>query len=206
MSKSFDSLHHALMNQKLKTYGFSDTSLELVRSFFNQRKNRVKLNGMHSSWKEQTRGCPQGSSLGPLLWNLFQNDLPLHTQSANLFMYADDHQIYTQGGNIHQVTNLLKCEAQEVSNWYKDNLLEANAKKYQILAIESRTKTTSNSNAITLEIEGREITSTENLKILGVNIDDKLEFCDHIDICKKVSQKIGIFSRLRNMALLQSIG
>ena len=57
---------------------------------------------------EGKRGCPQGSSCGPLLWNLFQNDLSLHRQSANLFMYADDHQIYISDHEILKATQTLR--------------------------------------------------------------------------------------------------
>ena len=99
MSKAFDSLHPALMIQKLKAYGFSETSLNLLPSFHERRRNRIKLQEERSAWKEQKRGCRQDSSFGPLLWNLFQNDLSLHRQSADLFMYGDDHQIYTISGN-----------------------------------------------------------------------------------------------------------
>ena len=85
MSKAFYSLHPALMIQKLKAYGFSEESQNLMRSFLERRRNRVKLQEAHSAWKEQKRGCPQGSSFRSLLWNLFQNDLSLHRQPANLF-------------------------------------------------------------------------------------------------------------------------
>ena len=102
MSKAFDSLHPALMIQKLKACSFSETSLNLLRSFLERRRDRVKLQEAYSAWKEQKRGCPQGSSFGPLIWNLFQNDLSLHGQSANLFMYADDHQIYTSDIDIQK--------------------------------------------------------------------------------------------------------
>ena len=87
------------MIQKLKAYGFSETSLNLLPSFHERRRNRVKLQEERSAWKEPKRGCRQDSSFGPLLWNLFQNDLTLHRQSADLFMYGDDHQIYTISGN-----------------------------------------------------------------------------------------------------------
>ena len=73
MSKPFDSLHPSLVINKLKAYGFSEESLSLImmRSYFTNRQNRVKLNGVTSSWKDAVRGCPQGSSFGPLLWNIF---------------------------------------------------------------------------------------------------------------------------------------
>ena len=74
MSKAFDSLHPSLMINKLKACDFSEESLSLIRSYFSNRQNRVKLNGVTSSWKDAVRGCPQGSSFGPLLWNIFQND------------------------------------------------------------------------------------------------------------------------------------
>ena len=67
MTKAFDSLHPSLMLNKLKAYKFSDRALELIRSYFQNRLNRVKLQDSYSGWKASTRGCPQGSSFGPLL-------------------------------------------------------------------------------------------------------------------------------------------
>jgi len=64
-------------------------------------------------WKEQTRGCQQGSSFGTILWNLFQNDLPSYAESDNLFMYADDHQIYTTGGSTEKAAQDLKRRNRE---------------------------------------------------------------------------------------------
>ena len=89
MSKAFDSLHHALMIKKLEAYEFPDMSLELMSSYFTERKNCIKINGVTSTWKEQLKGCLQGSSLGLLLWNIFQHDLPLNVHTSSLFMYAD---------------------------------------------------------------------------------------------------------------------
>ena len=97
MSKAFDSLHPSLMINKLKAYGFSEESLSLIRSYFSNRQNRVKLIGVTSSWKDAVRGSPQGSSFGPLLWNIFQNDMMYVVNNASLSMYADDHQLYVKG-------------------------------------------------------------------------------------------------------------
>ena len=75
MSKAFDSLHPPLMLCKLKAYGFQDRALDLLRSYLCSRLGRVRIGSVTRSWRNVERGCPQGSVLGPLLWNTFQNDL-----------------------------------------------------------------------------------------------------------------------------------
>ena len=91
-SKAFDTPSHSLTLTKLEAYGFESSTLDLMRSFFNNRQNRVRLGNTESNWFQMSRGCPQGSSFGLLLWNSFQNDLPCSITTANLSMYADDHQ------------------------------------------------------------------------------------------------------------------
>ena len=200
MSKAFDSLHHALMIKKLEAYGFSDMSLELMSSYFTDRRNCVKINGVTSTWKEQLRGCPQGSPLGPLLWNIFQNDLPLNVHTSNLFMYADDHQVYQSGSNIKAIISELTNKAENVSRWYRENLLHANPKKYQVLIMTPRNFDKEAKDECTLDIDNQKLKPTGNLRILGVNVDDTLSFTEHISgICKKVRKKIGVLARLRNL-------
>lgn len=92
MSKAFDLLSHSLILKKLDAYSFNSSSLELIRSFFDSRLNRVKINGHMSERRIMERGCPQGSPFGPLLWNMFQNDMAFHIPDSNLTLYADDHQ------------------------------------------------------------------------------------------------------------------
>lgn len=93
MSEAFDSPCYNLIIKKLKAYGFTSQSLNLIWSFLNDRCNRVKLGTIRSEWAKMARGYSKGSSFGPLLWNLFQNDMTLLAKDTNLFMYADDHQI-----------------------------------------------------------------------------------------------------------------
>ena len=92
------------------------------------------MNNMTNTRKGQLRGCPQGSSL----WNLFQNDSSLSVHISNLFMYADYHQVYQTRSNIKAIISELTKEAENVSHWYKANLLHANTKKYQVLALTPR--------------------------------------------------------------------
>ena len=96
MSKAFDSLYPPLVINKLRANGFSNNSLALIRSYFRNWNNRVRISlDTTSGWYTITRGCSQGSAFGPLLWNGFQNDLRFSTDENRLFMYADDDELFS---------------------------------------------------------------------------------------------------------------
>ena len=138
-----------------------------------------------------SRGCPQGSALGPLLWNVFENDLS-YCLTANLSMYADDHQIYHAGADQAAVTLQLKDSAILATTWYDSNLLAGNLKKYQVLNLGF------NQNDNNICVNNVEIETKDNITLLGEVLDSNLNFSEHIiSICKKASQIIGILMRLR---------
>ena len=133
MSKAFDSLYPALTIKMLEAYGFGNRSLDLMRSFFDRR-----LNGHTSEWKTLTRGCPQGTAFGPLLWIMFQNDMAYHVNVPTLTMYADDHQLFAAGETHGTVESRLKTPGHLASSWYKNNFLLANLEKFQSLTVNPR--------------------------------------------------------------------
>ena len=95
LSKVFDCISHDLIIAKLEAYGFHIDALKLIHDYLSNRKQRVKVNDAYSSWKDIFYGVPQGSILGPLLFNIHLCDLFYFLEDLDIASYADDTTIYT---------------------------------------------------------------------------------------------------------------
>ena len=96
--------------------------------------------------------------------------------------------------------NLQEQQGWHASAWYKNNFLLANSEKFQSLSINPRNSDTAN-NERALNIDNQEIKKTKQTKLLGVYIDENLNFAGHIkDLCTTASQKVGVLVRLRTVS------
>ena len=184
MSEAFDSVLPSL------TWRLWLLLLQLMCSYFKHGFNRVKVGKATSDWNVMIRGCPQGSSLSPTLWNLYQNDLSYHiNEIANLNMYADDHQMYLVGSDMSIMCTYMETEGNSALKWYKDNYLLSNPETLNAIGIKQRNET----EQINIKIGDQAIKTTNNIKLLGVNFDENLIFSQHIsDLCKKASQRVSV--------------
>ena len=133
LSKAFDSIRHNLLLAKLRAYGVGEEAIDFLHSYLCGRKQRVKVNGVFSNWLPVYCGVPQGSLLGPLLFNVFINDLNFSVQLSSLRLYADDTTAYASNTDISALELSLN-KILRISH-PASNYLSVNSKKTQAMIL-----------------------------------------------------------------------
>ena len=201
LSKAFDCLPHGLLIAKLHAYGLSEAARETMFDYLKDRKQRVKILNHRSSWKELTKGVPQGSILGPFLFNVFINDLFLFIENCKLYNYADDNSLMYSSPDLDCIFTNLQIDCKNAINWFTVNGMKANPSKFQFMVISSERieqKCLDIGNGITLQSE-------PSVKVLGVTIDDRLQFSEHISACcSKAARQLNALSRISKHINLKS--
>ena len=126
LSKAFDCISHDLLIAKLDAYGFDKPALMFVFDYLKNRVQRTKVNGAYSSWKELLSGVPQGSILGPLLFNIFINDIFWFTDKTKIANYADDNTTHGVEKSIMTLLKILEKDTLCVLNWFRLNEMVPN--------------------------------------------------------------------------------
>ena len=198
LSKGFDVLSHEILLHKLSLYNILNVELKWFKSYLTNRKQYVCINNKLSDPTVVKIGVPQGTVLGPILFLIYINDLEkniIHGESTN---YADDTGLISSGKTVEEAqTNMTLC-LQAALSWFKQNRLVVNTSKSTLMPISTSHNTTTVCKDISLIINKDTLVSCTSTKLLGIFIDQNLNFNCHIKyLVKKISPKIGILHRLR---------
>ena len=189
LSKAFDCLNHELLIAKLEAYGFDKNALNYIYNYLSKRNQRTKIKSSYSAYREIKTGVPQGSILGPLLFNIFMNDIFLFVDNTKVTNYADDNTPYAIESSVEQLLVILENETSTLLEWFHWNDMKSNNDKCHLLVL--------NHEDNLVKIGDEEIIGSTSIKLLGITIDNKLNFKEHVTkICKKANQKLHALARI----------
>ena len=190
--KVFDCLNHDLLIAKLDAYGFTRQAVRYIKSYLRDRKQRIKMNGSYSEWRNITHRVLQGSVLSPLLFDIYINDLFISVSNRLICSYADDTTTYVSDYRNEEIIRKLENDTAILSELIRDNSMKVNAEKCHVMFFRN-TKSTSIERRIDTEVVHE---STEE-KLLGIIVDKTLSFKAHvISLYKKANQKLHALSRI----------
>lgn len=188
-SKAFDKVNHVILLQKLSLMGFSIPALKWLSSYLSNRTQQVKFREAVSNVIKVTSGVPQGSHLGPVLFTLFINDLPNVILHSKVLMYADDVKIFKSLENSNDI-RLLQEDLDMLSQWCRIHLMELNIKKCKHMSFYRNNKINSNYNINSTTLE-----EVNTIVDLGILLDHRLNFCDHIALT--VNKAFGVLGFMK---------
>ena len=197
LAKAFDTVDHNILLSKLAKDGIRLLSHQLLKSHLTNRKQYTGVNGKQSTVRNITCGVPQGSTLGPLLFIIYMNDLPL-TSNFRPRLFADDTSLTLSNSNIKQLEKDVNTEVKKINDWMCLYKLSINYTKTAFLLI---TKKRSNVD-FNIIMNNRKIERKNHVKYLGVIIDDALLWKPHIkQVCTKISSGSFAILKLRKYSM-----
>ena len=120
LRKAYDTINHTILIKKLEKYGIRGLPLQLLASYLTDRQQHTIVNQYKSKSKDVICGILQGLTLGPLLFNIYINDLPLVSNST-IHLFADDTNLTLSHSNVSTLQQNINDELVKVSNWFKVN-------------------------------------------------------------------------------------
>ena len=204
IKKAFDCVNHEILLEKLKHYGIRGVALEWFKSYLSGRYQSTKLGNKISIALLILWGVPQGSILGPILFSIFINDIVNACKNSTPFLFADDGALYFENIDRNIYANV-KEEVRQIIGWLGANKLCLNGDKTKIMVfdniIECDKFNVSINNETTLEIKEEKVRLK---KYLGLVLDHKLKFTEHVNyIKKKIAKRIGAMYKSKNLLPLK---
>ena len=201
LSKAFDTVNHRILLSKLYLYGIRGVPHRWFESYLHNRKQYVKIESTKSDNENITCGIPQGSTLGPLLFLLYVNDLPNCTDKLSVRSFADDTNFFFSSDNLQYLESVMNHEIKLIYKYCALNRLSINFSKTNYMLVSSP--------RYHPRINIDNVEEKDHIKYLGVYIDKHLNWQPQLQhINNKVAKNTGILTKLRhylNLHMLKQI-
>ena len=154
----------------------------------------MKIGRSRGYWGNLSHGVPQGSVLGPLMFNIFLNDVfYVLDKQYNLYNYADDNTLVNSDACILSLKSKLEKNANMASHWFANIHMKSNFSKFQAMILNNH----SDSCEISLRVGNNDVKLNDCVKLVGIYIDYKLKFTNHVDhLCKRMSRQLSAIRRI----------
>ena len=185
---------------KLRNNGINGNALQLIESFLHNRRQRVVLNDQSSSWLSIRAGVPQGSVLGPLFFLIYINDLP-EGLNSEVKLFADDTSLFSIVNCVNTSASTLNSDLLKIQDWayqWKMSFNPDRTKQAQEIIFSRKKNTTTHPS---LFFNNSEIKLSSNQKHLGLTINSKLSFSEHINdkIHQANNKGVGLLRKLQTI-------
>ena len=199
LSKAFDSVKHSILFEKIKSLNIDEF---WFADYLRNRTQSVKIEGRISTKKNVEYGVPQGSVLGPLLFNIYVNDLNNISQDSKLVQFADDSQ-FLCSGTVEDLETLVRQAEATLSRaiqYFSENGLKINSSKTKCIFIGSRNYLDRIPNDTVIKVGASLIKPSSNVINLGLTMDSILSFDDHISkTCAKANGVLYFLNRNKEL-------
>ena len=202
LSKAFDSIEHGILLRKLRELGVSIQAMEWFRSYLTDRNQRVRIGCEVSDPRQVAYGVPQGSILGPALFNIYINDLPAVPNLCSLKSYVDDSQLYLSFPvqETAMAVEHLSEDLQRIAAWCCTHSLLINPDKTKLLLLGTPQMLARVPEGFGVTLLGKEILPSRSAKDLGVIVDSRLSFDEHVtDVVSKCTGSLCQINRVKHL-------
>lgn len=209
LSAAFDTVDHSILLQRLTNlYGFTDKAIQWMESYLRHRTYRVYINKSCSKVKTMQCGVPQGSVLGARLYTMYTYNLSNIIKKHNLkyHSYADDTQIYMICDDSvtarQQAIQRIQMCVEEICEWMSLNSLKLNEEKTELIVFSRHTISPS----ITMKIGSANVTASQSVRVLGVELDSAISMNMHISqSCRSANVQLRKISRIRKYLTVSAV-
>ena len=194
--KAFDLVDHNILLRKLSLYKFNQSAVRWFKSYLSYRQQTIESEKGLTDFTYVRSGVPQGSIIGPTLFLIFINDLPLYFKHCSSNYYADDATVHTHSNSIDIIEDNLQCEFGNTQTWSNENNMQVHLKKTTCMLVGTKTRV-NESRPLNIQADGVSIQTVSKQKLLGIYIDENLTWSSHIDhLCSLISSKISLLGQL----------